>query len=228
MARTKQTARREGKGPGLAKAASSKASSQRIEKPLGSKTSKSSKKGKPMHMLERANKEKKRRIAHNIRSLWEIRKAMNALDQAIPRAPFQRLIRQICDTWKSDARWERTAILCLQEAAEDYLVEYFQDSMLMAAHAHRVTIMNKDMETLKRVRWRYDKLLHPTDWVDIKMRDILLVPPTRKAAQASIKIQEVTHERDTRAKRAYEESLKEQRADTAKQLQWKHLSSKSG
>ena len=82
--------------------------------------------------------------------------------------------------------------------------------MLVAAHAHRVTLMAKDFNTLARVRYRYDKLLHPVEWQDFKMRDILLIPPARKPKQDEVKIVEVTHGKDTRGKAAYEEALRNQ------------------
>ena len=85
--------------------------------------------------------------------------------------------------------------------------KYFEDSMLVAAHAHRVTLMVKDFNTLSRVRWRYDKLLHPVEWQDFRMRDILLIPSTRKS-----KVDEVTHSKNIRGKAAYKESLKQQKA----------------
>ena len=88
--------------------------------------------------------------------------------------------------------------------AEDY------DAMLVAAHAHKVTLMAKDFNTLARVRYRYDKLLHPVEWQDFKMRDILLIPPARKSKQDEVKVVEVTHGKDTRGKVAYEEAMRNQ------------------
>ena len=92
----------------------------------------------------------------------------------------------------------RSAILSLQELAEDYLEKYFEDAMLVAAHAHRVTLMAKDFNTLSKVRWRYDKLVHPVEWQDIKMRDILSIRPTRKSKVDEVKVVEVTHSKNTR------------------------------
>ena len=39
--------------------------------------------------------------------------------------------------------------------------------------------MKKNIQTLVRVRHRYDKILNAKSWDDLKMRDILLIPPTR-------------------------------------------------
>lgn len=49
-------------------------------------------------------------------------------------------------------RWQSSAILALQEAAEAYLVHLFEDSNLCAVHAKRVTLMVKDMQLARRLR----------------------------------------------------------------------------
>ena len=81
--------------------------------------------------------------------------------------------------------------------------------MLVVAHAHRVTIMKNDINTLVRVRYRYDKILNAEDWNDIKMRGILLIPPIRKASKDEVRIEEVTHNYETRGKSTYEELMKQ-------------------
>ena len=52
----------------------------------------------------------------------------------IRRLPFQRLVREIAQDFKTDLRFQSAAILCLQEAAEAYLVGLFEDSNLCAIH----------------------------------------------------------------------------------------------
>jgi len=42
--------------------------------------------------------------------------------------------------------------MALQEAAEAYLVTLFEDSLLCAIHAKRVTLMPKDMILARRIR----------------------------------------------------------------------------
>ena len=49
-------------------------------------------------------------------------------------------------------RWQGTAILALQEAAEAHLVSLFEDSNLCAIHGKRVTIMPRDMQLARRIR----------------------------------------------------------------------------
>ncbi|MCO5573926.1 hypothetical protein L7F22_027704 [Adiantum nelumboides] len=43
---------------------------------------------------------------------------------------------------------------CLHQAAKDFLVEFFQDSYVLTTHAHRVTVMPWDINSLKLLRFR--------------------------------------------------------------------------
>ena len=70
----------------------------------------------------------------------------------IRKLPFQRLVREIAQDFKTDLRFQSAAILCLQEAAEAYLVWLFDDANLCAIHARRVTIMPKDILLARRIR----------------------------------------------------------------------------
>ena len=70
----------------------------------------------------------------------------------IRKLPFQRLVREIAQDFKVDLRFQSAAILCLQEAAEAYLVRLFDDANLCAIHARRVTIMPKDILLARRIR----------------------------------------------------------------------------
>ena len=51
-----------------------------------------------------------------------------------------------------DLRFQGSAVLALQEAAESYLVGLFEDTNLCAIHAKRVTIMPKDIQLARRIR----------------------------------------------------------------------------
>ena len=70
----------------------------------------------------------------------------------IRKLPFQRLVREIAQDFKTDLRFQSAAILCLQEAAEVYLVRLFDNANLCAIHARRVTIMPKDILLARRIR----------------------------------------------------------------------------
>ena len=84
-------------------------------------------------------------------ALREIRKYQKSTELLIRKLPFQRLLREISFSIKKDLRWQSTAILALQEAAEDYLVRMFQEVNFCAIHGGRQTIQIKDMYLWKRI-----------------------------------------------------------------------------
>ena len=69
----------------------------------------------------------------------------------ICKLPFQRLVREITQDYKTDLRFQSEAVLCLQEAAEAYLLGLFEDTNLCAIHAKRVTIMPRDIQLARRI-----------------------------------------------------------------------------
>ena len=79
-------------------------------------------------------------------ALQDIRHFQKTTALLIRRLPFQRLVREIAQDYKTDLRFQSAAILCLQEAMEAYLVRLFDDANLCAIHAKRVTIMPKDIQ----------------------------------------------------------------------------------
>ena len=85
-------------------------------------------------------------------ALREIRKYQKSTDLLIRKLPFQRLVREIAQEFKTDLRFQSSAVMALQEAAEAYLVGLFEDTNLCAIHAKRVTIMPKDMQLARRIR----------------------------------------------------------------------------
>ena len=62
------------------------------------------------------------------------------------------MVREIAQDFKTDLRFQSTAVLALQEASEAYLVGLFEDTNLCAIHAKRVTIMPKDIQLARRIR----------------------------------------------------------------------------
>jgi histone H3 len=85
-------------------------------------------------------------------ALREIRKYQKSTELLIRKLPFQRLVREIAQDFKTDLRFQSAAVLALQEAAEAYLVGLFEDTNLAAIHAKRVTIMPKDIQLARRIR----------------------------------------------------------------------------
>ena len=74
-------------------------------------------------------------------ALREIRKYQKSTELLIRKLPFQRLVREVAQDFKNDLRFQSSAVMALQEAAEAYLVSLFEDTNLCAIHAKRVTIM---------------------------------------------------------------------------------------
>ena len=85
-------------------------------------------------------------------ALQDIRHFQKTTALLIRKLPFQRLVREIAQDFKTDLRFQSAAILCLQEVAEAYLVRLFDDANLCAIHARRVTIMQKDILLARRIR----------------------------------------------------------------------------
>jgi histone H3 len=85
-------------------------------------------------------------------ALREIRKYQKSTELLIRKLPFQRLVREIAQEFKTDLRFQSSAVLALQEAGEAYMVSLFEDTNLCAIHAKRVTIMPKDIQLARRIR----------------------------------------------------------------------------
>lgn len=48
--------------------------------------------------------------------------------------------------------------MALQEAAEAFLIQLFEDSLMAAIHAKRVTIMARDLRLVMKMRQCYDRV----------------------------------------------------------------------
>ena len=73
------------------------------------------------------------------------------------------------------------------------MIDFLNDSNICATHARRVTLMDKDMVVVSRVRCRFDSILRPLPMRDIKALKILSVPPALKRKRSSeVKIEDIT------------------------------------
>ena len=63
-------------------------------------------------------------------ALREIRRYQKSTELLIRKLPFQRLVREIAQDFKTDLRFQSSAIGALQEASEAYLVGLFEDTNL--------------------------------------------------------------------------------------------------
>ena len=95
---------------------------------------------------------KPRRFRPGVVALREIRRYQKTTDLLIRRLPFQRLVKDISQDYKTDIRFQASAVCAIQHAAEAYLVGLFEDTNLCAIHAKRITIMPKDIMLARRIR----------------------------------------------------------------------------
>ncbi|MCJ1479756.1 histone H3.1 [Lambiella insularis] len=136
MARTKQTARKSTGGKAPRKQLASKAARKAAPSTGGVK--------------------KPHRYKPGTVALREIRRYQKSTELLIRKLPFQRLVREIAQDFKSDLRFQSSAIGALQESVEAYLVSLFEDTNLCAIHAKRVTIQSKDIQLARRLRDHID------------------------------------------------------------------------
>ncbi|XP_027480201.2 uncharacterized protein LOC113938920 [Zalophus californianus] len=83
--------------------------------------------------------------------LREIRRSPKSTELPIRKLPFQRLVREIAQDFRTDLRFQSSAVMALQEACEACLVGLFEDTSLCAIHAKRVPIMPKDIRLAKSI-----------------------------------------------------------------------------
>ncbi|PFH51023.1 hypothetical protein AMATHDRAFT_175987 [Amanita thiersii Skay4041] len=133
MARTKQTARKSTGGKAPRKQLAAKSQARKTSAAAG-------------------GVKKPHRFRPGTVALREIRRYQKSTELLIRKLPFQRLVREIAQDFKTDLRFQSSAVMALQEAAEAYLVSLFEDTNLAAIHAKRVTIQPKDLALARRLR----------------------------------------------------------------------------
>ncbi|XP_062940771.1 histone H3.3A-like [Cynocephalus volans] len=84
-------------------------------------------------------------------ALREIRRYQKSTELLIRKLPFQRLVREIAQDFKTHLHSQSAAIDALQEASEAHLVGLFKDTNLCAIHAKRVTIMPEDIQLARHI-----------------------------------------------------------------------------
>ena len=85
------------------------------------------------------------------KALMEIQRYQKSTELLVCKLPFQRLVREVAQDYKTDLRFQSSAIVALQEAAESFLVGLFEDTNLCVIHAKCVTIMPKDIQLACRI-----------------------------------------------------------------------------
>ncbi|XP_062285624.1 histone H1-like isoform X1 [Scomber scombrus] len=143
-----------------AKTAAAKKSPKKVKKPAAAKkvakspkkAAKSPKKAARKSAPATGGVKKPHRYRPGTVALREIRRYQKSTELLIRKLPFQRLVREIAQDFKTDLRFQSSAVMALQESSEAYLVGLFEDTNLCAIHAKRVTIMPKDIQLARRIR----------------------------------------------------------------------------
>ena len=79
-----------------------------------------------------------------LQEIWQFQKSIEVL---IWKLPFLWLVCKIAlEVGKYDLCFQGSTIICLQEAAEAYIVGLMEDANLCTIHTKRVTIMPKDIQ----------------------------------------------------------------------------------
>lgn len=85
-----------------------------------------------------------------LREIYKLQLSTNLL---IPKLPFSRMIRELLHEHSiSTTRITPTALTCLQESSEMYLVNLFADSYRCTLHRERVTLAVKDLQLVRYIR----------------------------------------------------------------------------
>ncbi|KAG5102818.1 hypothetical protein JHK84_047787 [Glycine max] len=123
MARTKQTARKSTRGKASRKQLATKAAHKSAPATGGVK--------------------KPHRFRPSTVALREIRKYQKNTELLIRKLPFQRLVREIAQDFKTNLYFHSSAVSTLQEAVEAYLVVLFEDTNLCTIHPKELPLCQR-------------------------------------------------------------------------------------
>jgi histone H3 len=82
-------------------------------------------------------------------ALREIRRFQKSTELLIPKAPFQRLVKEIVNEIEPDTRMSLQGLEMLRCDAENFLVAMYEKAQVQAIHAKRVTVMSKDIRLVR-------------------------------------------------------------------------------
>jgi len=112
----------------------------------GGKSPKASKKTKA------PKKAGKRRYKPGTVALREIRKIQKTGALLLRKAPFGRIIRAAVSDMKVTARFRKSAIAAVQEAAEAFATSTLEGAVMLQLHRKRKTLVKKDIEYVRRIK----------------------------------------------------------------------------
>ena len=88
---------------------------------------------------------RKYKLKKGTKTLREMRRYQKSTDLLVQRAPFRRLVQEITQDSNVSISYKKEAMQALQVAAEDYVVERFQQGIDNAIFAGRTTLQAKDL-----------------------------------------------------------------------------------
>jgi histone H3 len=139
MARTKSTATKKGSKLGSLKLSHKAAKAS--AKVAGVKVRRSEKEKGGIGGIKKPHRFRAGTVA-----LRQIRKYQKSTDLLMPKACFQRLVRQVADSFLDDPfRFKRKSMAALQEATEAWAVELLEKTQRLAIHGKRISIEKKDL-----------------------------------------------------------------------------------
>ena len=86
---------------------------------------------------------------HNTQNEKEIRRLRDTDKPAIPKGPFDRMVRELTRDLLVDLKWSTNAMAALHEASEDHIVTVMGHANEAARSNGRKTITKKDFELVK-------------------------------------------------------------------------------
>ncbi|XP_054977143.1 uncharacterized protein LOC101551775 [Sorex araneus] len=93
-------------------------------------------------------------------ALCKIHSYKKSTELLIHELPFQQLVLETSQDFKTDLRSQSLSVMALQEACEAYLVGLFEDINFRTIHAKRITIMPKNIQLACHIHGRGAKSLH--------------------------------------------------------------------
>ena len=81
-----------------------------------------------------------------------LKKVILAHKFCIPKASFQRLVKDTMQNINTGYKIQSQALFALQEMSEFFLIELFHNATLCTMHANRKTLMTKDLHLALKLR----------------------------------------------------------------------------
>lgn len=93
--------------------------------------------------------EKTRRSKAGTEALRDIRHFQKNGELLMAKSPFERVVREVAQNFKTDLRFSEDAILLLQYATEEFLVDLFKNAQRAAVSAGRVSVQVRDLQLVR-------------------------------------------------------------------------------